>query len=49
MSRYGDSDYDDLIYDLDEFLEDHEVSELLKLVTDAVKDVEWRRGNAEVH
>lgn len=40
MSRYGDSDYNDMIYELDEFLRNHEVSELLKLVTDAIEDKE---------
>ena len=38
MSRYGDSDYDDMFYELDEFLNSHKPSELLKLVQDAV---EW--------
>lgn len=36
MSRYGRGDFDDMAYELDEFLEDHTVAELLKLVTDAV-------------
>ena len=44
MARYGDPDYDDMIYYLDEFLKNHEVSELLKLVTDAVDDKEWSEG-----
>ena len=38
MSRYGNSDYDDMAYELDEFLTSHKPSELLKLVQDAV---EW--------
>lgn len=38
MSRYGDADYDDMAYELDEFLKKHRPSELLKLVQDAV---EW--------
>ena len=38
MSRYGDADYDDMSYELDEFLKKHRPSELLKLVQDAV---EW--------
>lgn len=37
MSRYGDSDYDDMIYELDKFLETHKAHELLMLVTDAVE------------
>ena len=37
MSRYGRGDYDDMIYELDEFLQDHTASELLRLVTDAVE------------
>lgn len=36
MSRYGRGDFDDMAYELDEFLEDHTVAELLRLVTDAV-------------
>jgi len=43
MSRYGRSDYEDMIYELDEFLKEHEVSELLQLVTDAVEYVEYKR------
>ena len=35
MSRYGDSDYDDMSYELDKFLESHKPSELLKLFQDA--------------
>ena len=38
MSRYGDADYDDMFYELDEFLKEHKPSELLKLVQEAV---EW--------
>lgn len=38
MSRYDDSDYDDMSYELDEFLKSHKPSELLKLVQNAV---EW--------
>ena len=38
MSRYGDSDYDDMFYELNEFLKSHKPSELLKLVQEAV---EW--------
>lgn len=38
MSRYDDSDYDDMSYELDKFLESHKPSELLKLVQAAV---EW--------
>ena len=36
MSRYGSSDYDDMFYELNEFLKNHSPSELLKLVQDAV-------------
>lgn len=39
MSKYGDPDYDDMFYELDEFLKSHKPSELLKLVQEAV---EWR-------
>ena len=38
MGRYGSSDYDDMFYELNEFLKDHKPSELLELVQDAV---EW--------
>ena len=38
MSRYDNSDYDDMSYELDKFLESHKPSELLKLVQAAV---EW--------
>ena len=47
MSRYGMYEYDELIYYLDEFLRKHEVSELLKLVTDAVEDIEYERERKE--
>ena len=40
MSRYGNNDYDDMIYELEEFLEQYKISELLKLVYDAVKNKE---------
>lgn len=42
MSRYGRGDYDDMIYELDEFLKDHTISELLQLVTDAAEYKEYR-------
>lgn len=38
MSRYADSDYNHMSYELNEFLKSHKPSELLKLVQDAV---EW--------
>lgn len=38
MGRYGNSDYDDMFYELNEFLKDHKPSDLLELVKDAV---EW--------
>ena len=37
MSTYGREDYEDLRYELDKFLEDHYIYELLELVTDAVR------------
>ncbi len=40
MSNYNDYDYDSLMYELNEFLREHTVSELLMLVTDAVKEKE---------
>lgn len=42
MSRYGRGDYDDMIYELDEFLREHTISELLQLVTDAAEYKERR-------
>ena len=44
MSRYGDSDYDDMFYELDKFLKSHKPSELLKLVQEAV---EWWEEEAD--
>ena len=41
MSTYGREDYEDMRYELDKFLEDHSICELLKLVTDAVERYEW--------
>ena len=40
MSRYGRNDYDEMIYELEEFLKTHTVYELLKLVTEAVDSKE---------
>ena len=40
MSRYGRNDYDEMIYELEEFLKNHSISELLKLVRDAVESKE---------
>lgn len=46
MSRYGRSDYDDMIYELDEFLHDHTIVELLQLVARAAEDKEyWEKEN----
>lgn len=45
MSRYGDYDYDNISYELGEFLRDHVVSELLMLVTDAVERKEAEDEN----
>ena len=36
MSRYDDNDKDGLAYELEEFLENHTIYELLKIVADAV-------------
>lgn len=47
MSRYGIYDYDYMIDELHEFLRDHAASELLKLVTDAVEDIEYERERKE--
>ena len=40
MSRYDDSDYDGMIYELETFLKTHSISELLRLVKDAVENKE---------
>ena len=40
MSRYDNYEYDDLIYELEEFLKNHSISELLRLVRDAVENKE---------
>ena len=45
MSRYGDADYDDMAYELDEFLKKHRPSELLNLVQYAVEL--WEEKNDE--
>lgn len=37
MSRYGDSERDNLSFELDDFLKTHTVSELLELVKDSVE------------
>lgn len=37
MSRYGNSDYDDVFYEMCNFLKLHKPSELLKLVQDVVE------------
>lgn len=40
MSRYGRNDYDEMIYELEEFLKTHSIYELLKLVTEAIDSKE---------
>ena len=40
MSRYGRNDYDEMIYELEEFLKTHTITELMKLVYDAVESKE---------
>ena len=40
MSRYDDSDKDAMIYELEEFLKDHSITELMELITDAVESKE---------
>ena len=40
MSRYNDYDYDNMIWELEEFLKNYNISELLKLVQDAVESKE---------
>ena len=43
MSRYGNEDFDDMAYELDEFLKTHTAAELLMLVADAVEWYEERK------
>ncbi len=45
MSRYGRNDYDEMAYELDEFLNSHKPSELLELVKNAVDW--WEECNME--
>ena len=40
MSRYDNYEYDNMIWELEEFLKNHKISELLKLVQDAVENKE---------
>ena len=40
MSRYDRSDYDNMIWELEDFLKTHSIYELLKLITDAVDSKE---------
>lgn len=40
MSRYDDYNYDNMIWELEEFLKNHNISELLKLVQDTVENKE---------
>ena len=47
MSRYGKADYDDFAAELESFLKEHNVSELLELVADAVGDKEWWEGKLD--
>lgn len=47
MSRYGNFDYDNMFYELDEFLREHKTSELLQLVTDAVNYKEFREEEGD--
>ena len=37
MGYYNDGDRDELMYALKEFLKEHSVSELMKVVTDAIE------------
>lgn len=37
MGEYNNFDYDNLVYELNDFLRDHTVSELLMLVTEVVR------------
>ena len=40
MSRYDNYELDNMIWELEEFLKTHSISDLLKLVQDAVKSKE---------
>ena len=40
MSYYGRNDWDDMLYEIREFLKEHNISDLLKIVKDAVEEKE---------
>ena len=41
VSRYSDYKKDDLAFEIDRFLEDHPISELLDVVSDCINKAEW--------
>lgn len=43
MSKYDDNAKDDLAYEIETFLKDHPVSELLEVVTNEVQSAEYYR------
>lgn len=44
MATYNSEDKEGLRYELDSFLEEHSVSELMELVTDAIRAKEYRES-----
>ena len=40
MSYYGNNEWDDMLYEIREFLKEHNISDLLKIVKDAVAEKE---------
>ena len=40
MSYYGRDDWDDMLWEIKEFLKNHNISDLLKIVKDAVAEKE---------
>lgn len=45
MSTYDDGAKDDMFYEINEFLKEHTVSELMKIVTDAIAMKEYIENN----
>ena len=40
MSYYGNNEWDDMLYEIREFLKEHNISDLLKIVKDAIAEKE---------
>jgi len=42
MARYSESDKEDLFYELQRFLENNPISEMIEVVRDAISDKEFK-------